>query len=269
MRDQDRHDRHHRGRRYDDDNDGDDNKKTGHRSHKRGKKVISLSDLFDASGKARRFEIEEVERFGNPVEQEIQGTNIQIGDPDTHLIAYEIDRIGDRSRHQRISGIVVSNQFGEITLDTKKAKLLLAPALADLSQSIPETELPGQLATDHFKCYDVEITRNTPNFSKTQVSVEAEFERPTILDVRKPKYLCNPVNTDGSEIQNPKDHLLCYKVKRAKGEARFSMVRGIHALSQSGAHQFDAKIEKELCVLSEVDMTNATSRRHVSKSHGD
>ena len=272
VHDRDHHNRHHRNRRYDDDEDDDrddDRKKKGRRSPHRDKQIVSLSDLFDVPGQARRFEIEEVERFGNPTKHEFQGTSTQISNPDTHLIAYEIDPLRGRSRHQRISGIVVSNQFGEITLDTKKAEFLLAPALADLSQPIPDTELPDQFTTDYFKCYDVEPTRSTPKFSKTQVSVEDEFGQPTILEIRKPKYLCNPVSTDGSEIQNPKDHLLCYKAKRAKGEARFRKVRGIHTLSQFGALELDAKKEKEFCVLSEVDMTNAASRRHGSKSHDD
>jgi hypothetical protein len=77
------------------------------------------------------------------------------------------------------------------------------------------------------------------------------------LDVRKPKWLCNPVSINQSEIRNPNDHLVCYSVKRAKGEKKFKKVRKIHAADHFGSLKFDATKEREICLVSQVDATNA------------
>ena len=75
------------------------------------------------------------------------------------------------------------------------------------------------------------------------------------MDVKKPKWLCNPVDKNGEGIANPDDHLLCYKVKPAKGEPKFDKVKAIHINNQFGPLQLDAKREKELCVPSVKDDT--------------
>ena len=93
---------------------------------------------------------------------------------------------------------------------------------------------------------------------QVQVSVVDQFQQPTLLDVEEPKWLCNPVNKDDTEIRNPAGHLLCYEVERAEGEPRFEKVEGIiHTANQFGSLRLDAKKEKELCVPSEKDDTNA------------
>ena len=98
------------------------------------------------------------------------------------------------------------------------------------------------------------MTKGTPDFEPVRVSVWDQFDQPMLLDVKKPKWLCNPVEKDMTEIQNPDAHLLCYKVKRVKGEPKFEKVEGIHTNNQFGPLQLEAKKVKELCVPSEKDL---------------
>lgn len=202
------------------------------------------------------FESLDATAFG-PV---LDSVSVHRSDADGHLVAYEIDRVRGEARHQKLTGVLVSNQFGDITLDTKKAEILLLPSLKDLLRPIADDAVPDPFSLDHFKCYSVKVTKHTDAFVKRQVSVVDQFNQPTVLDVNKPKWLCNPVSKDGGKIRNSEDHLLCYDVKRAEGEAKFERVSDIHTNNQFGPLQFDAKKEKELCVPSKKDLTNAVPK---------
>jgi DNA-binding beta-propeller fold protein YncE len=171
-------------RRYrdDDDDDDDDRSNKGRRNHhdRGSEKSIALSDIFDVAGQSSRFELEDVERFGNPVEHEFRGDFSAINDADTRLIAYEIDEVRSRRKHSRqkhtrLKGIVVTNQIGELSLDTKKAERLLVPAMSDLSKQVSDAEQSDQVSIDFFKCYRVDVTRNTQSFARTQISVADAF----------------------------------------------------------------------------------------------
>ena len=152
---------------------------------------------------------------------------------------------------------MVTNQFGEIILDTINPDRLLVPSLKDLDDPISDDDVPDPFVADHFKCYSVEVTEGTENFEEISVSVWDQFEQPTVLDVRKPRRLCNPVSKDDGVIGNPDNHLLCYKVTLARGELKFKKVRGIYVNNQFGPLQLDAKREKELCVPSVKDLDQA------------
>ena len=221
------------------------------------KRIISLSDNFEVVDWRPWFEVGEVKRLGNPVEMGFEVDVSTITDPETHLVAYGIDRLRGEPKHQKFTGVVVTNQFGEITLDTKKSKLMLVPSLTDLVAPIYNEAVADPFAVVHFKCYKVEVTKGMPDFQPFQVSVFDQFDQPTLLDVKKPKWLCHSVSKDAAEIANPDGHLLCYKVKRAKGEEKFKKVSGIHTNNPFGPLKLKAKRERELCVPSEIDLANA------------
>ena len=148
--------------------------------------------------------------------------------------------------------------LGDIVLDTDKPDRLLVPSLKNLLDdpgAIQDLTLLGNV--DHFKCYKVKVTEDTPKFVPQQVMVADQFDQ-TVLDVQKPERLCNPVNKDGEGIVNEIGHLLCYKVKRAEDEPKFVKIEGIHVNNQFGPLRLDAKKEKELCVPLEKDISGAT-----------
>ena len=113
------------------------------------------------------------------------------------------------------------------------------------------------------------MTKGTDAFEEILVSAVDQFEQDTLLVVKKPERLCNPVSKDGEDIVDQDNHLLCYKVKRAKGEPKFEKVKAIHINNQFGPLQLDAKREKELCVPSVKDDTDAVPKPTGKKDHDD
>jgi len=217
------------------------------------KRTVALADQFDAGGPARDFDVDKAERLGNPADKAGEG----IGDPDSHLVAYKIKKSPGIAKHVRLTGVQVSNQFGEIVLDTQNPDQLLVPSLKDLGAPIPGGGVPDPFPLDHFKCYKVKIKPGTAKFEKRDVQVIDQFNQPAVLEVEKPERLCNPVDKNGEGIANPDGHLLCYKVKRAKPGPKFNDVMGIHINNQFGALQLDAKKESELCLPSTKDVSAA------------
>ena len=97
--------------------------------------------------KSAIHKVDEVERLGNPVDKNGEG----ISDADTHLVAYEIDD-GDPEHEKRL--LRVTNQFGELLLETDDPEWLLVPSLKSLDGRIPDDVLPDPFPVDHFKCYE-------------------------------------------------------------------------------------------------------------------
>lgn len=210
------------------------------------RRTVTLADQFDDDGASRRFKVDKVVQLGNPAD--MNGEDII--DPATHLVSYKIRREKGEPKHKPLSGVRVTNQFGEIILDTRKPDRLLVPSLKDLEDAIPDAVLPNPFPVEHFKCYKVKTTKGTPKFKKREVAVVDQFDQGALLKVEKPERLCNPADKNDEGIVNSSNHLLCYKVRRVKGEPKHEDVKGIHINNQFGPLQLDTKKEKELCVSS-------------------
>ncbi len=75
-------------------------------------------------------------------------------------------------------------------------------------------------ALDHFLCYKAKSARGEPKFERREVDLDDQFGA-TTKTVKKPKFLCTPVAKDGEGIINPAGHLVCYEVKRLRGQDKF------------------------------------------------
>ena len=107
----------------------------------------------------------------------------------------------------------VVDQFGSLTVDLKKAYSLQVPSAKSLSASPPP---PSSPSVDHFQCYGIKVTSNTPKFVPVPgVTVEDQFGTRTV-EVKKPRRLCAPVNKNNEAPAAPQhaDHLMCYLVKQ-------------------------------------------------------
>jgi len=207
---------------------------------------VTLTDQFESDV---LFEVKKPKEIYNPADKNGEG----IFDPDTHLVGYQLKRIKGEPKHEKITGILVENQFGTIFVDTKKPDRLLVPRLNNLDTPIHDIEVPAVFTIDHFKCYKVKVTEGTPEFEPIQVTLADQFED-KLFDVKQPKRLCNPVEKrvggEVTEIKNFDNHLMCYKVKRAEDEPKHEKVKAIHINNQFGPLQLDTKKEAELCVPS-------------------
>jgi hypothetical protein len=227
---------------------GYDVKETKH-TDKFEKMTVTLSDQFETDVV---YKVEKPDRLYNPVDKEGEG----ISDDITHYVGYKIKIPKGDPKFEKVTNVLVENQFGQIIVDVKKPKLLLVPSLKDHDQ-VPV--ITDSFIINHYKCYDVKETKDTPRFVKRIVSLyDPNFEITQDFEVKKPKMLCNPVekqvvNADGTvettPIQNPENHLMCYDIKKVKGELKFEK-RNVFTNNQFGPEQLDVKKEKQLCVPS-------------------
>jgi hypothetical protein len=168
-------------------------------------------------------------------------------DADTDLASYAIK---ETPKHTRRKTIQVTNEFGEIVVDTIRPERLLVPSAKSLERS-PAAPDPATHNLDHFKCYRIKLVKGSPTPHKgLQVTVGDPFTDPKTFNVKKPRHLCNPVSKNGEGLKQPGGHLLCYKVKRSKGQPRHVRQKGVYVTDGFSGIQLDTKNEELLCVPS-------------------
>ncbi len=170
-------------------------------------------------------------------------------DPATHLRSYQIKAVPGAPRHERRTMLRVTNQIGELRVDTVKADLLLVPVNKDLSVTPPAPD-PQAHDVDHFKCYRVKVSPGTQRLAKgIAVSLDDQFtSAPKSFVLTKPRHLCNPVDKNNEGIKNPTAHLFCYKVKG--GVPKHVRRLGVQLNGQLGAEVIDTVKEDEVCIPS-------------------
>ena len=161
-----------------------------------------------------------------------------------HLKGYQIKPASKRVLPTRLA---VTDQFhpNGLTIDATKESHLLVPTVKSLSAT---PALPASFVVGHFQCYKAKVSKGTPKFVPVaDISLEDQFGTMRV-DVKKPRYLCNPVNKNGEGITDPVSHLMCYQIKQAKGDPKFGKRSGVFVNDQFGAARLDVKIPAELCV---------------------
>src|SRR5262249_55798954 len=105
---------------------------------------------------------------------------------------------------------------------------------------------------DHFKCYQVKLSRGTKFQVIPGVAVLDQFNQPRLFDIDKPTRLCLPVDKNGEGIKHQSAHLMCYQVKAVKEppQPKHVKVLGIFVNNQFGPERLDTVKEDEFCVPS-------------------
>jgi hypothetical protein len=167
-------------------------------------------------------------------------------DTATHYVGHRLNR---SAAHVKETGIVVADRFGSLSVDTVKPDRVLVASGKALGA--PAT---APTPRDHLKCYKVKVTPNTPGLAPgTQLTVADQFQS-RIYDVKQPKRLCVAAGAGGAAVKSPLAHLLCYKARRASGQAPHVKVTGqIHTANVYGAGRLDTIRESELCVPATID----------------
>ena len=172
-------------------------------------------------------------------------------DADTHLRAYRITLARGQSKPVRQANVRVTNelQAAPLTLETAPPDRLLVPSAADLDAP-PPASFGG---IDHFACRKVKVTRGTRRLPKgLQVTSGDEFGPPKTYDVKKASRLCTAADENARGVRDPGARLLCYRVKRAKGQPKHVRARGVFLDNELGAERLDTVKEEELCVPSQL-----------------
>ncbi len=212
--------------------------------------TVELSDQFEME--PTEYTVEKPDRLYNPVQKTHDGTTTDITDFESHYVGYKIKTPKGDEKFEKRTDILVQNQFGEIIVDVKKPKLLLVPSAKDRFTPPDPLDLP--LTVNHFKCYDVKESKDTPKFVKRIISVfDPNFDLPGDLpqdfEVKKPKMLCTPVDKDGEGIVDGENHLMCYDVKKLEDDPKFEKL-SVFTNNQFGPEELEVKKQKELCLPS-------------------
>jgi hypothetical protein len=163
-----------------------------------------------------------------------------IFDPDTHLKRYKIRRVTS-GKPTLPSAVDVTNQFGTIRVQPLKATGLLVPTSKSLVAPPPPPD-PARPGHQHYLCYKIRVV-GAP-FAPVTVTAEDQFGTRQ-LTLRKPTTLCNPATKNGSVVQDPTHHLLCYDVRGVTDPGQ------VFLNNQFGAHTANLNREGAFCVPSQ------------------
>ncbi|MEE8311966.1 MAG: alpha/beta fold hydrolase [Candidatus Binatia bacterium] len=195
--------------------------------------AVDLADAIETGS----FDAKKVKALCVPADKDDGG----VTDDCTHLTSYQVKG----PRHVKQSGISATDAFGTWSIDTLKADRVLVRAATGLGQP------PGPPADslDHYKCYKAKLSKGTTKLTKgLQTTITDPFENRR-YDIKKLAHFCTPVEKSSEAIVNDVDLLLCYKVKRARTEAKHAGVRGVIQTEDSfGTQALDTIVEQELCV---------------------
>ncbi len=115
---------------------------------------------------------------------------------------------------------------------------------------------PAQPAPDHFKCYRVGRT----SFKTRSVSLADQFGA-SLITVKRPRTLCNPVQKNSERIVNPAAHLKCYAIQAGDFTPRDVLVA-----NQFGSQELRVLAPKTLCLPSTKKLL---SGKRLSLPRGD
>lgn len=145
------------------------------------------------------------------------------GDATTHLEAYKAKLTRTEPAQPRVAVQVheVRNGLGTLKLEVRGLAAVKVPSA--VASGTAGTSPLGTTAVDPFKCYDVRVAKAPrgalpfPTFQGAQVAI-ADARGTRILDLKRPKRLCNPANINGAEPDAPSGlgHLVCYPAKLAR-----------------------------------------------------
>jgi len=199
-------------------------------------KFVKFTVFLDDKYESATYTVDKPDRLYNPIDKNEEGLTDDI----SHYVGYKIKIPKGDDKFEHIKGVSVTDQFGQLTIDIKKPKLLLVPS--------------DPVTVNHFKCYDIKETKHTPKFEKLTIPVnDPNFEIIQEFEVKKPKHLCVPVHKthDGitTEIIGEENNLTCYDVKKLKGDDKFEK-RNVFTNNQFGPEELKVEKQEELCVPS-------------------
>lgn len=176
----------------------------------------------------------------------------QIGDAATHLKRYKVEHEGDVAEFLPQS-VSVTTCLGTVTVDTDEDDKLMVPAAKDLSSapSAPDSMSHG---VDHFHCYDAELSSG--HLPKgLQITLTDQFTgNPKKFDVKDIEHLCVAADKNGEGVKDRAAALLCYKVKAAKKQPKFSKIKKVWSTDQFGPQRQDITAEDEACLPATIGL---------------
>ena len=152
-----------------------------------------------------------------------------ITDPNVQLVTYLFEQVQPHSPVE----LATKDLFGRVKMTTNFPQLLIVPATDDTG------------TIDRFKCYRLDYD----HFRNPYVWVEDAFTTPPRrIKVRKPRFVCNAVDMNGSGTLDPTRHLICYRHVPKIPAPPDVTVPDVQVDDDFGDHSLDAGKDDLLCV---------------------
>jgi hypothetical protein len=224
------------------------------------KKQVHLDDPFNDLD----YDLSASKEFCNPARKNVDTENDQWVNRLIHLNGYKVKPSDDDP--ETLPTVLVTNQFGTITVALEGAERLLVPATKSVLDHYPAAPDITTHLVDHYLCYEVRlISGDLPE----HVQLEDQFTSPGLFPLIRPLHgkqpppdgpkrfdvddlerVCLPVAKNGECVKQDFG-LTCYEIDRKKGEPKHKK-RTARIADQFGQHKVETKIEAQLCVPSEV-----------------
>ncbi|OFW66077.1 MAG: hypothetical protein A2Z12_10320 [Actinobacteria bacterium RBG_16_68_21] len=158
-------------------------------------RTVQLTDQFGT----RSAQVTDRTRLCNPARK----NNEPYSNKRAHLVCYAAPG------PELNTTVAVRNQFGSQRLLVHKAETLCVPSK---KREIGDPFRGIRVPIDHFQCYSVEAVTGLQRLGQLgAVNLKDQFGR-TTTQVGNAVQLCTPVDKDGSTIQHPVSHLVCYQI---------------------------------------------------------
>ena len=175
-----------------------------------------------------------------------------IRDDDTHLRSYLMKPAPGTAKHQKRSGIQVTNQLGSLSLRTIRQDFLLVPSAKSLAASPPAPNPAGH-EVDHFVCYKAKISAGAPKFPKgLTAQVADQFISPAkTFSIKKVRHLCLPVDKNGEGVKHSDTRLVCYLARPGRGQPKHVKRSPVYTNNQLAPETIGTVREDVLCLPSQ------------------
>jgi hypothetical protein len=210
-----------------------------------------------------------------------------VADAATHLEGYDLKLAkGSPKLVRRTDLHVVSPVVGTLRIDTTKAAELLMPTAKDPTVD-PVPPDSAEIALDPYRCDKAKLTKGAPKFPKgVRVTVGDQFtDPPRLVELKKPKLLCTPVELGAAVLRTPVVRYLCHPAKQVRAvcatgapqnasglckresdcggvkgataycvkQAKHRVVAGMHLANDFGPARVDARRDELVCLPAVVE----------------
>ena len=174
-----------------------------------------------------------------------------VNEPTAHQEGFAIKRVPGSPRFVKALQ-ATGDQFANRNLLLSQESTLLVPS----SKVLGDGGAPpyGLTTVDHYKCYRASLAKGSPKFVAPAAPTVTDQFYPggQSFNLKKPTRFCHPVAADGSTINEPTAHLVCYGARLPAG-TKFPKTTVSTNNPDFGADVLLATAVSELCVPAVTD----------------
>jgi len=193
------------------------------------------------------FDVTKATTVCNPAS--VNGSTVE--EPTAHQEGYAVKRVKGSPKFAKALQ-ATGDAFANRNLLLSQESTLLVPS----SQVLGAGGAPpfGLTTVDHYKCYKASLAKGSPKFvaPASPTVIDQFYPGGQSFTLRKPTRFCHPAAADGSAINAPAAHLVCYGARLPAG-TKFPRTTVSTSNPDFGADVLVATAVSELCVPAVTD----------------